>query len=246
MITNEQKLALEARIKGLEAQLAEATKPQGPVHWRAVLCAEQVPQHPTPTAHVVGFRKFSDAESWVAAKLDFDGWRYTLEPLFATPQPCPNCAEGMVSVTKEDANNYCRILTLLGMEEEGSPVEGVERLIFLRDGMTCGDCNDTGWLENREEGRYPCTCMTEAEPYQLLLAERDALTSALAAKTADFDRLCKDFDEHDAELKRIIAGLRAELAQAKIYMPARSAEAMPKTENGPCNFEYWRLVKVAE
>ena len=90
-----------------------------------------------------------------------------------SPQPCPKCADGMVVVTKEDANNYCQILTLLGMEEEGSPVEEVKRLISLHEGMTCGDCNDTGWLENREEGRYPCTCMTEAEPYQLLEAERD-------------------------------------------------------------------------
>lgn len=72
----------------------------------------------------------------------------------------------------------------------------------------------------------------------------DELTTALAAKTEDFGRLCKDFDAHDAELKRIIAGLRAELAQAKIYMPARSAEAMPKTENGPCNYPYWRILEV--
>jgi hypothetical protein len=34
----------------------------------------------------------------------------------------------MVQVTKEDANNYCRILTALGMEEEGDPVAEVERL----------------------------------------------------------------------------------------------------------------------
>lgn len=33
-----------------------------------------------------------------------------------------------VRVTKEDANNYSRILTLLGMEEEGDPVVEVERL----------------------------------------------------------------------------------------------------------------------
>ena len=33
-----------------------------------------------------------------------------------------------VRVTKEDANNYSRILTLLGMEEEGDPVEGVRQL----------------------------------------------------------------------------------------------------------------------
>lgn len=102
-------------------------------------------------------------------------------PLYTAPQPCPECeklkAEGMVLVTKEDAENYCRILTLLGMEEEGSPIEEVERLLHLREGMVCADCQDTGWLENRVEGKYPCTCMTEAEPYQLLKAERDDLAA---------------------------------------------------------------------
>lgn len=34
----------------------------------------------------------------------------------------------MVAVTKEDANNYCRVLTELGMEEEGDPVAGIEML----------------------------------------------------------------------------------------------------------------------
>ena len=34
----------------------------------------------------------------------------------------------MVEVTQEDANNYCRVLTALGMEEEGDPVAEIERL----------------------------------------------------------------------------------------------------------------------
>ena len=42
-------------------------------------------------------------------------------------------------------------------------------------GILCPDCNDTGWLENRVEGKYPCTCMTECEPYQLLEAENKTL-----------------------------------------------------------------------
>ena len=37
-----------------------------------------------------------------------------------------------VSVCKTDANNYCRILTALGMEEEGDPVAEIERLITER------------------------------------------------------------------------------------------------------------------
>ena len=87
-------------------------------------------------------------------------------------------------------------------------------------------------------------CMNDSSRLFVDRSDYERLEEALAAKTADFDRLCKDFDAHDAELKRIIAGLRAELAQAKIYMPARSAEAMPKTENGPCNYPYWRILEV--
>lgn len=34
----------------------------------------------------------------------------------------------MVEVTQEDANNYCRVLTALGMEEEGDPADEIERL----------------------------------------------------------------------------------------------------------------------
>lgn len=53
----------------------------------------------------------------------------------------------------------------------------VERIKVDKESLVCGDCDGSGWLDNREEGRYPCTCMTEAEPYQILqeqLAERDA------------------------------------------------------------------------
>ena len=49
----------------------------------------------------------------------------------------------------------------------------------LSDGAVCGDCDGSGWLENRVEGRYPCACMTEAEPYQLL-AEQLAAAQAYA------------------------------------------------------------------
>ena len=34
----------------------------------------------------------------------------------------------MIEVPATEANNYSRILTLLGMEEEGDPVEEVDRL----------------------------------------------------------------------------------------------------------------------
>ena len=49
-----------------------------------------------------------------------------------------------------------------------------------REGLVCDQCIEgSGWCENAVEGRYACTCMTEAEPYQLLQAQ-------LAAMTQDF------------------------------------------------------------
>lgn len=35
----------------------------------------------------------------------------------------------MIEVPSRDADNYSRILTLLGMEEEGDPLEEVERMM---------------------------------------------------------------------------------------------------------------------
>lgn len=39
--------------------------------------------------------------------------------------------EEMTEVPTEDANNYCKILSVLGMEEEGDPVAEVARLVAL-------------------------------------------------------------------------------------------------------------------
>ncbi|WP_414924180.1 hypothetical protein [Pseudomonas sp. IT-P291] len=41
----------------------------------------------------------------------------------------------LVEVKAEDANSYCRILTLLEMEEEGDPVAMIEKLIRIADGL---------------------------------------------------------------------------------------------------------------
>lgn len=57
-----------------------------PVHWRALLAADEVPMQLNPSLHVVGFRTFKAADAWVASKTDFDGWKYTIEPLYNRPQ----------------------------------------------------------------------------------------------------------------------------------------------------------------
>jgi len=127
-------------------------------------------------------------------------------PLYDHAAPCARCSE-LVPVEKEDANNYCWILSLLGMEEEGDPIHEIERLLALREGMVCADCNNTGWLENREEGRYPCTCMTEAEPYHELQAKITEQAEELRIIRANLAQLEQDFDRRnkvvDAQAERI-------------------------------------------
>jgi len=113
---------------------------------------------------------------------DNDGrWVQTFHPdgcqLYTTPQPCPKCAELGTTVVQQ-AEHISQLEAVV--IQAGVEASELEARLLNREGMTCEDCNDTGWLENREEGRYPCTCMTEAEPYQLLRAECDALKAECA------------------------------------------------------------------
>ena len=63
------------------------------------------------------------------------------------------------------------ILTLVA--EQKQRIDELEQNI-------CDECTDeqgtpTGWIENRVEGKAPCTCMIEAEPYQVLVRENEEL-----------------------------------------------------------------------
>ncbi|WP_043004924.1 Lar family restriction alleviation protein [Comamonas testosteroni] len=69
-----------------QAERILAAEDAEPVHWLAVLDPEQVPHQLKTSMHAVGFRNQRSAESWIAERLDFDGWRYRLEPLYAAPQ----------------------------------------------------------------------------------------------------------------------------------------------------------------
>lgn len=48
----------------------------------------------------------------------------------------------------------------------------------------CGECSpdNYGWIFNRVEGKAACACMTEAEPFQILL---QALEAIVAKPTMD-------------------------------------------------------------
>ncbi len=58
-----------------------------PVHFRAVLDPAQRTQQVKTSMHIVGFRTLKAAEAFTEEQLDFYGWRYTIEPLYAHPKP---------------------------------------------------------------------------------------------------------------------------------------------------------------
>lgn len=68
-------------------------------------------------------------------------------------------------------------------EDFARAVLEVDALTRGRDELlqhVCDECCDktgapTGWVENRVEGRVPCACVSESEPYQILQRERDEL-----------------------------------------------------------------------
>lgn len=65
-----------------------------PVHWRAVMCPEDMAHEPDHHRHVTGFTTEAAGIAWVAEQLTFRGWRYTLEPLYLAAPP----ASGAVPV----------------------------------------------------------------------------------------------------------------------------------------------------
>ena len=83
-------------------------------------------------------------------------------------------------------------------------VERLTRLnVSLLDGEmpVCGDCDGTGWQYNRVEGRYACTCMTEAEPYQIL---EDLIEKIRRVATGE-DQVADDDTEGMGYISQLIA-----------------------------------------
>jgi hypothetical protein len=67
-------------------------------------------------------------------------------PLYTHPpaQAAQVDSEGnaLVPVASRDASNYCRILSLLGMEEDGDPVAWVERMLSTTEPVAQGEAVD--------------------------------------------------------------------------------------------------------
>jgi hypothetical protein len=81
----------------------EAWRPsEQPVHFRAVIAPDQHDQC-KDDMRVVGFRKYSSCESWVAEQETFKGWRYTIEPLFTAAQLAAEVQRAVAAETERCA-----------------------------------------------------------------------------------------------------------------------------------------------
>ena len=88
--------------------------------------------------YCVAFRNYTDIDG---NKVSADNARDALRAAIDT---------ATTSITKEDASNYCKILTILGMEEEGDPVAKVAELVEMemrqndRDSYQAHSCDIEG------------------------------------------------------------------------------------------------------
>lgn len=56
---------------------------------------------------------------------------------------------------------------------------------------TCDECDGEGWVYNRVEGRGACTCMIEAQPFQILF---EAVETVYKASTGEIQIADDDTD----------------------------------------------------
>lgn len=128
------------------------------------------------------------------------GW-YFIQPQRGAPYPCPECnkdAPPPTPATDTPLQAYhlfascgcaeCERLAQLERETEGLRKERDE----LAE-RVCDECNGDGWKYNRVEGRHPCVCVEEAEPYQLLETELETLRADVARLKAEVVRKEEEF-----------------------------------------------------
>jgi hypothetical protein len=107
----------------------------------------------------------------------------------------------MVEVTQEDANNYCRVLAALGLEEEGDPVAEIERL--RAELARCGKDNCMG-----RKVQSTTTWVTWEAREAAVAAERERW-EALAGNVCDARHRYGWSPEVDAEIEALRQALKA-------------------------------------
>jgi cell division protein FtsB len=96
--------------------------------------------------------------------------------------------------TRQDMRNEILRQRNHAEASEAEVKELKEKIAYLEE-YCCSDCQHTGWLENRVDGRYPCACVVEMEPYQLLRAELIKHKKIISAFTAIHE--CRADTVHD-------------------------------------------------
>jgi hypothetical protein len=101
--------------------------------------------------------------------------------------------DGLCIVTQEDGNNYCQILSLLGMEEEGDPVSWVEAHLYRDAVVSDEDVELACRVYNKAPGH------TNTSGYATPHMMRAALESLASRKVAR--------DALESELTHFVDGL---------------------------------------
>lgn len=127
---------LNEPMKPLYTHPAQAVA-QEPIHFRAVLCSEQQNQSLGVVPKVVGFVDKKAAEQFILEKRDFQGWRYSLEPLY-TEAPAVAVDEQFAVLIKkanDQAEHFEREWYLRGDELEALEQVNAQLLEALKELM---------------------------------------------------------------------------------------------------------------
>lgn len=153
-----------------------------------------------------------------------------------TPSASGLADAATMRVPTHEANNYSRILTLLGMEEEGDPVEAVDELLRLRcdcttrvaaDGVAVTFCGSAQMSAaratdeyDRQQARIGLVSHSPGNAQRLREAASFLRSSNLALEAdaaADCERAARWIDEATRALRPSVAN---EAGQTALPLPA--------------------------
>lgn len=168
-------------------------------------------------------------------------------PTAAPAQAAQVDSEGnpLIEVSQRDANNYCRILSLLGMEEEGDPVAEIGLLIAARDAEPVAHplptrahvLGDTAVIVGTPQGEHNCDAMGCGSfgPHVLyripVTMEAEPVAQGEAYLAGDAEEVAESLSDDAAQVRDII-GADSEIADnmeraAEILRTAAQPRAVP-------------------
>lgn len=89
-----------------------------------------------------------------------------------------------------------RMLMRFDLDHEAVCTGARDRIMYLSQQVeeleqnSCSDC-DNGWKYNRVEGRHACSCITEMEPFQILLTALEKI-SCMSSEFEQSKKIAKE------------------------------------------------------